>query len=190
MCDRRGCHVEIHGHEIHGGERHASIQKRIHGLHSLRCKAFRVGWKRQADDQIVTGIVFSFVFRFFIGDEFCHGLRSPGCGFTVAVEIRVFDIEVERGDVIAVDHLLVCVGKRVDVGACGGQFGAILPAEADGYRAVGFVGLRDATVKIKCGGRFIKRVIAAPAWLAAVAGGDESENHIPVDIAHLGFELV
>ena len=91
---------------------------------------------------------------------------------------------------IAVDHLLVCVGKRVDVSACGGQFGTVLPAEADGYRAVGFVGLRDAAVKIKCGGCFIKRVIAAPARLAAVAGGDESENHIPVDIAHLGFELV
>ena len=117
-------------------------------------------------------------------------MRSPGCGFAVAVEIRVFDIEVERGDVIAVDHLLVCVGKRVDVSACGGQFGTVLSAEADGYRAVGFVGLCDAVVKIKCGGRFIKRVIAAPAWLAAVAGGDESENHIPVDIAHLGFELV
>ncbi|WP_404841913.1 hypothetical protein [Bifidobacterium longum] len=124
----------------------------------------------------MAGIVFSFVFRFSIGDEFCHGLRSPGCGFAVAVEIRVFDIEVERGDMIAVDHLLVCVGKRVDVSACGGQFGTVLPAEADGYRAVGFVGLRDAAVKIKCGGRFVKRVIAAPAWLAAVAGGDETEG--------------
>ena len=67
LCDRRGCHVEIHGHEIHGGERHAGVQKRIHGLHSLYCKTFHVGWKRQADDQIVAGIVFSFVFRFFIG---------------------------------------------------------------------------------------------------------------------------
>lgn len=131
-----------------------------------------------------------FFVRFFIGDEFCHGLRSPGCGFAVAVEIRVFDIEVERGDMIAVDHLLVCVGKRVDVSACGGQFGTVLPAEADGYRAVGFVGLRDAAVKIKCGGRFVKRVIAAPAWLAAVAGGDETEGHILIDVAHLGFKLV
>ena len=91
---------------------------------------------------------------------------------------------------IAIDHLLVCVGKRVDVSACGGQFGAVLTSEADSYRTVGFVGLRDAAVKIKRGGRFVERVVAAPAWLAAVAGGDESENHIPVDVAYLGFELV
>ena len=190
MCDRRGCHVEIHGHEIHGGERHASVQKRIHGLHSLHCKAFRVGRKRQADDQIVTGIVFSFVFGFFVGDEFCHGLRSPGCGFAVAVEILVFDVEVERGDVIAVDHLLVCVGKGIDVGTCAGKFGAVLPAEADGYRAIGFVGLRDTAVEIERGSRFVERVVAAPAGLAAVAGGDETEGHIPVDVAHFGFKLV
>lgn len=88
------------------------IQKRVHGLHSLRCKTFRVGWKRQTDDQIVTGIVFPFVFGFFVGDEFCHGLRSPGCGFAVPVEIRVFDVEVERGDVIAVDHLLVASARE------------------------------------------------------------------------------
>ena len=165
-------------------------RKRVHGLHSLRCKTFRVGWKRQTDDQIVTGIVFPFVFGFFVGDEFCHGLRSPGCGFAVPVEIRVFDVEVERGDVIAVDHLLVCVGKGIDVGTCAGKFGAVLPAEADGYRAIGFVGLRDTAIEIERGGRFVERVVAAPAWLAAVAGGDESENHIPVDVAYLGFELV
>lgn len=62
---------------------------------------------------------------------------------------------------IAVDHLLVCVGKGIDVGTCAGKFGAVLPAEADGYRAIGFVGLRDTAVEIERGGRFVERVVAA-----------------------------
>ena len=52
--------------------------------YSLHCKTFRVGWKRQTDDQIVTGIVFPFVFRFLLMMA-SDNILKPADGHTVTM---------------------------------------------------------------------------------------------------------
>ena len=144
LCRDIGRNIEVHGHQIQCRQVHSCVDEGGYGVEAVGRQARRACGQGEGDGQRLPARLH---FILYLGDGLCASDR----GFAVAIKIVVFNIEVDRSDMIPGDDRLICLFQRADRGALPGELGALLAPETDGDRAIGAECVGDAAVDVKLG---------------------------------------